>query len=488
MQIPLPRTGTSCQHALGTRLGPCPESPPALRDSPAGMPRTLIAWGVHDDATRARLTALAERATCVLRFVRLNPDEILKEVTDAGVGLLMLDGMDSAALVRAIQAIQSHIPGHCVLGAYRRSDVRRIVEAMQAGAADCIALDADDPDSVESLKGWVERAACRAPACAMQPVTPFGAFKTLSPRLAAALARLRNAAESDETVLLEGATGTGKTLLASEIHAASRRAGGPFVEVSCAALSPALLESELFGHVRGAFTGATCESFGKAGAAEGGTLFLDEIDSMSPEMQGKLLRLLQSRAYEPVGGHKTRLADVRFVAATNADLRERIRSGQFREDLFYRLGAVRFQLPPLSERTGDIPILTDHFLRGACARTGRRIREFSPSALAALCRHDWPGNVRELENAVRGAVLAARGEVIELEDLPMEFAAAAGGSSTGTPRLRARVEEAERQTILEALRRAGNRRTAAAIELGITRITLYNKMRKLGIRPALTGD
>jgi NtrC-family two-component system response regulator AlgB len=272
------------------------------------------------------------------------------------------------------------------------------------------------------------------------------------------------------SVLIEGESGTGKELLARFIHEQSNRHEKPFMTVNCAALPDALLESELFGHVRGAFTGAVKDRQGRFEAADGGTVFLDEIGEVKVPTQVKLLRFLQSREFERVGESVTRKVDVRIIAATNRSLEEAVRSGTLREDLFYRLNAVRLKLPPLREREGDIPLLVRHFLGKFDARG-----DVSPEALEGLTRYSWKGNVRELENVIERAVLLARGETIRLHHLPEEFQ---NTLPSGPAALS--LEEMERQHIIKVLRIAKDLDDAASI-LGIDPATLWRKRKKFNL-------
>ncbi len=296
--------------------------------------------------------------------------------------------------------------------------------------------------------------------------------------------------DSRTTVLMSGESGTGKSLLARAIHHRSPRRDKPFVEVSCGALPETLLESELFGHTKGAFTGAVADKPGRFLAADGGTLFLDEINSASPAMQVKLLRVLQDRAFEPLGSTQTRTVDVRLILATNADLAQLVSANQFRQDLYYRINVVNIKLPPLRERSGDILLLATSFLRRFSKEIGREVIGFTDDTLAALQRYDWPGNVRELENAVERAVVLCRRPQIDVEDLPEAIqlhrstqapinnrVALQPGASPPLP-LHVALEGPERQIIEEALRRNDWNRQATAAELDINRTTLYKKMRK----------
>jgi DNA-binding NtrC family response regulator len=304
-------------------------------------------------------------------------------------------------------------------------------------------------------------------------------------------------ADSRTTVLMSGESGTGKSLLARAIHHRSPRASKPFVEVSCGALPETLLESELFGHVKGAFTGAVADKPGRFLAADGGTLFLDEINSASPAMQVKLLRALQERQFEPVGSTQTRTVDVHVILASNVDLAKLVEQGDFRQDLYYRINVVMVRLPALRERLGDIPLLAGHFLRRFCSEAGREILGFTDSAVAAMQRYNWPGNVRELENAVERAVVLCRRPQVDVEDLPESiqgFRVQGSGLSesrlastngdgdglipAGPMPLEKAMELPERRIIELALKRNNYNRQATAAELDINRTTLYKKMRK----------
>lgn len=308
-------------------------------------------------------------------------------------------------------------------------------------------------------------------------------------------------APSKTTVLMSGESGTGKSLIAHAIHHRSPRAGKPFVELSCGSIPETLLESELFGHVKGAFTGAHADKVGRFLAADGGTLFLDEINSASPAMQLKLLRVLQERKFEPVGGTKTVDVDVRVVLASNQPLEELVASGHFRQDLYYRINVVMIQLPPLRDRVSDIPALAGHFLEKHAAELGKRVVGFAPEALEALQRYPFPGNIRELANIVERAAVLTRGQVIALEDLPPQVAGTGGGDTLSlklrretqggaapgddgvwTPMtLEEALREPERRILLKALRANAWNRQKTADQLGINRTTLYKKLKSLGI-------
>lgn len=299
------------------------------------------------------------------------------------------------------------------------------------------------------------------------------------PAMAEVLDHVARVAPLDTTVLVQGESGTGKELIVRAIHAQSARATGPFVSVNCAALTESLLESELFGHVRGAFTGAVRDKAGLFEAAAGGTLFLDEIGEMAPVLQAKLLRALQEREIRRVGGDRAIPVRARIVAATNRDLRAAVTGGTFREDLFYRLGAFIIQVPPLRDRRDDIPLLVDHFVGSGAARMGKPIRGVTAEAMTALMRHDWPGNVRELQHALERALILAQGPRITLRDLPREVTTPRPASSA----VGFDLDAQERVLIERALAEFGGNRTRAAKALNISPVTLWRRMKRYGVTP-----
>jgi PAS domain S-box-containing protein len=293
-------------------------------------------------------------------------------------------------------------------------------------------------------------------------------------------------AASPSTVLILGETGTGKELVARTIHSLSPRSKGPFVAVNCGALPDTLLESELFGYKAGAFTGATKDKPGRFAVARGGTMFLDEIGDVTLPMQVRLLRVLQERTYEPLGGTRSETADVRVIVATNMELAEQVRRGAFREDLYYRVNVVRVELPPLRRRKEDIPILVEQFIARFNRLQQRSVQGVSPEALSMLMAHDWPGNVRELENVIERSFILCDEGFIGLEHLPGELTAR-GAARTSGSRMRAARELLEAHTIRKALERNAGNRLAAAKELGIHKSTLFRKIKRLSISPPPAG-
>jgi DNA-binding NtrC family response regulator len=302
-------------------------------------------------------------------------------------------------------------------------------------------------------------------------------------RMARVFEIIDSVADTRATVLITGESGTGKSLIARAIHRRSSRSNGPFVEVACGALPETLLESELFGHVRGAFTGAAGDKIGKFKQADSGTIFLDEVGTASPSMQVKLLRVLQDMEFEQVGGEKTFRVNTRAVLATNENLDVAVREGRFRQDLYYRINVINIHIPPLRDRIEDIPLLARHFLQSVNEESGKDVRDFSHETLCILQKYSWPGNVRELQNVVSRAVLLGASEVVLPKDLPtnlteevpVSVATAAGKS------LKEALEGPERQIILDVLKSNNWNRNATAEALGINRTTLYKKMKRLGL-------
>ena len=373
----------------------------------------------------------------------------------------------------------AHRPPCVVMTAY--GSVESAVEAMRKGAYDYVTK----PLDLERVQILLRRAVRTAKVeeenvkLRQELDRSHGLDKILgsSPALQEVLDKVRQVADSRANVLLEGESGTGKEMVARAIHGLSSRRQGPFVAVHCAALAPQLLESELFGHEKGAFTGAVERRIGRFEQADGGTLFLDEIGEIDAATQVKLLRALGERTIERVGGNKTIEVDVRLVAATHRNLETLVREGKFREDLFFRIRVVQIHLPPLRERPEDIPILAEHFRQEYARENERGNLSFSPAAMQTLLAHRWPGNVRELRTAIEHGVVLARGKEIEPKDLPASVldgerpTESAGAKSGFLP-----LEALERQAIESALRRTGQNITEAAKLLGISRRTLHRKL------------
>ncbi len=294
---------------------------------------------------------------------------------------------------------------------------------------------------------------------------------------------IKQAAPTQATVQVQGESGTGKELVAHAIHRLSTRAKGPFIAVHCAALTPSLLESELFGHEKGAFTGAISKRRGRFEMADGGTLFLDEISEIDESTQVKLLRVLEERRFERVGGDQTIEVDIRLITAANKNLKQLVKDGKFREDLFFRLDVVNVTIPPLRDRLGDIPLLCDLFLKEFCASNNKEITSFTPDTISTLSAYNWPGNVRELRNTIEKMVVMARGNKLSIRDVPQNIRQETEENNINTGNISISdsndsLANAERNMILAALEKNNNSRTKAAEELGISRRTLHRKLNK----------
>jgi len=377
----------------------------------------------------------------------------------------------------------SESPETPVLLVGARADLRAAVDAMRAGAADFLAEDA----SPEELRHAVDKA-LKATAQAREAAPDLPVGNVLfgdSAAIREVHATVRRAAPTMSTVLVRGESGTGKELVARLIHEQSPRAEGPFVRVHCAALPDALLESELFGYEKGAFTGASAKKPGRVELAQGGTLFLDEIGDITPSMQVKLLRLLQEREYDPLGGTRTVHADVRFVAATHRKLEEMVRAKEFREDLFYRLNVVPIWMPPLRDRPDDIDRLARRFFAQFAETAGRPGMTLGDDAVAVLRGRKWRGNVRELQNFIERMVVLSESEHVGADVVKKELGRQPAISTVSLPAgdgpLEARVRAAERQALESALRSTNDNRAAAARLLGISRRTLYTKLEEHGL-------
>jgi DNA-binding NtrC family response regulator len=372
------------------------------------------------------------------------------------------------------------------------------VQAMKLGAVDYLPKPFDNDEVRVVVRRVLETVRLkRDHRRLLEQVQGDFAFEQIvgrSPVMRRVFDTIAKVADADVTVLIRGESGTGKELVANALHYRSPRRGKPLIKMNCAALSRELVESELFGHERGAFTGAIARREGKFEAADGGTLFLDEVGDMPLETQAKLLRCLQEREFERVGGNQTLKVDVRVLAATNQDLEAAVKAGRFREDLYYRLRVIELVIPPLAERREDVPLLVDHFLREAAARFARPAKSLTSAALRACLEHRWKGNVRELRSAVEQALLLAPGPEIDIGDLFRESAAPAAPAASSPPgsapgatpvsfrdAKAAMVESFERDFLLSALRRHGGNISKAAEEIGMYRQNLQQKIRELGI-------
>jgi two-component system response regulator AtoC len=463
---------------------------------------------IVDDEKNARegLRAILEDKYDV--YVAADAESALNFLKEECVDLLLTDlrmaGKDGLELIRATRHLPD--PPVCILmTAY--GGVSTAVEAMKNGASDYLTkpLNLDEVEVViaKHLRSRDVENENRELRKKLEPQeSGLASIVGSSAALQRVLETVRQVAPSKASILIEGESGTGKELVARAIHKLSRRANGPLVTVHCAALAPQLLESELFGHEKGAFTGAIERRAGRFEVADGGTLFLDEIGEIDASIQVKLLRFLGEKTFERVGSSKTLTSDVRVIAATNRDLRAMVAAGKFREDLFFRLAVVTIRMPPLRERPEDIPLLVRAFLKEFNRENDKNVQGFSPDAMRLLQTYSWPGNIRELRTAVEHAVVLCRGKQAELHDLPPSILSYAAGGSSPIKSLDAhkiRSDEGvipkesacsvgeldlhanERRLIYEALARTRGNRTAAAEELGISRRTLHRKIRELGI-------
>lgn len=396
---------------------------------------------------------------------------------DPSIALMLSDvrmpGTDGVTLLKTVKATYPEL-AVILLTAYGTVDLA--VEAMKEGADDFLTKPVDLDQLEMRVKKVLETRRLKSEVADLhrQLDEKYGMENIIgeSPAMKNVFRRIRQAAPSDATVLISGPSGTGKELVAHAIHRLSNRAHGPFVAVECAALPENLLESELFGHEKGAFTGAVARRIGRFEAANGGTIFLDEISEISPSIQVKLLRVLESRTFQRVGSSETLKTDIRLVAATNRDLAHFVAEGKFREDLFYRLNVVDIRLPALRERSGDVALLAARFMREFSAANGNRVTGITPAALKLLEAYPWPGNVRELRNTIEKMVVLSSGGELDVADIPDEMRAppAITIPSGGT------LGETEKARILAGLREAGGNRSRAAQILGISRRTLYRKL------------
>jgi two-component system response regulator HydG len=397
------------------------------------------------------------------------------------IRMTKMDGIEALGEIRKISPLVPVL----IMTAY--ASVKTAVEALKAGAFDYLTK----PLDIEELKILIDKAMDHYHLRAENLILKerlgdrfdFSRIIAASPKMKTLLETLAMVAPSDATVLIMGESGTGKEVIANAIHHNSPRAGEPFIKVSCAALPETLLESELFGHEKGAFTGAVARREGRFQLAHRGAIFLDEVGEMSPALQTKLLRVLQEKEFEPLGSARTIKVDIRVIAATNRDLEKEVKEGRFREDLYYRLNVVPLVLPTLRERREDIPLLADHFLALFREKYRKPIKAISGKALDLLVRYDWPGNVRELENVIERAVILSRDEVLFPADLPPQIRMLSEGVEeagfvipTGMS-----LDEMERALIVKTLDETGGNRTRASEILGINRRTLQNKLKQYGL-------
>jgi DNA-binding NtrC family response regulator len=441
---------------------------------------------VDDEPDIARI--LADRLQTMGLDVQVAHDgeEALVSIQQNPPGLVFLDiqlpKLNGIEVLKRVRKEWQDLPV-IIMTAY--GTIAGAVEAMKEGATDFVTK----PFDLDHVKIVIDRALAQrglkheVAALRAEVESRYDPLIATSTKMAEVVEIAKKAAQSDATVLLLGESGTGKDLLARSIHSWSNRGGKLFAPVNCVALSEELLESELFGHEKGAFTGASVQKRGKMEVADGGTVFLDEIGDMKPGLQAKLLRFLQNREFDRVGGTRTVKVDVRVIAATNRDLQQAVKDGSFRTDLFYRLNVVSITLPPLRERLDEIPQLAELFLKKYCRDAKKPTMKFSPAAVKKLAAHRWPGNVRELQNAVERAVVLKTGHVIEPEDLPLQPMDPGSEESAGIELpFHESVEHHKQQIIKRALARARGSQTQAAELLSLQRTYLARLIKQMGIK------
>jgi len=471
------------------RAKPAPPRPLAVKRSQYPDPTGRIL--VVDDNPRAR-QSMAEALAAAGHEVAASASAIEglqlsgQQTFDVIITDLQMPGMDGLAFIRALAERKCDAQ---VVMVTAFASVASAVEAMRFGAFDYI----EKPFDVEQLEQLVARALRHGDKVGQRSTVPqHAAWESMmvgaSPAMCLLRQRIAQAAPTDETILIGGESGTGKELVACCLHAASGRAGRALVSLNCPALSPQLMESELFGHERGAFTSADAPRVGRFELAEGGTILLDEITEIDPSLQAKLLRVLQERTYERVGSSDSRRADVRVVATTNRDLRSEVAAGRFRQDLYYRLNVVPIDVPPLRQRREDVPLLVEHFLDAAALRLSRPRATLASETQELLTNYHWPGNVRELENLITRASVLGHGRTLRADELRMWLleptsACSVSGDSPGAITAGTKLEDMERRLIESTLDHFDGHRARAAQALGIGIRTLTNKLRLYGYAP-----
>ncbi len=440
------------------------EDDPVVLEQLSGM--------LEDEGYDVERAASAEEGLLVI-----GRDDIALVVTD--LKLPRASGLD---VVRAVVERSPNVP---VLVVTAHASIDTAVQAMRLGAFHYL----EKPVSVNTALMEVEKAVehgkvlCEREALRHRLSSDHGLGRILGtgPLMEDLRDTIRRVARTDSTVLIGGETGTGKELVVNAIHYESERASRPVISVNCAALSESLLESELFGHEKGAFTGAERRRQGRFERADGGTLFLDEITEMGAHVQAKLLRVLQGDNFERVGGEEPVNVDVRLIAATNRDPEQAVEDGRLRKDLFYRLNIVRIDVPPLRDRFEDVPLLAESFLARYSAKHGKDVKGISEEAMTALLSHTWPGNVRELENCIERVVVLTQGDVLGIGDLPRPVSAAGLAGRTPPTANTLNLREVEKQVIHRALEECGWNKARASEKLGIFPSSLYKKMKRFGI-------
>lgn len=412
-------------------------------------------------------------------------EQFESDPTDLVLSDLRMPGMSGQQLLAELRRRAPNVPV-VLMTAY--GTVKDAVQAIKDGAFDYISK----PFEIDELEATIAKALRMYTALSdnlrlreeLEGRYRFENLVGASPAFHKVIEAIAEVCESRASVLISGESGTGKEMVARAIHYNSSRHDGPFVAINCAAIPEGLLESELFGHVKGAFTGAVGARQGRFAQADGGTLFLDEVGDMPAALQAKILRVLQERSFEPVGSAQTRTTDVRILAATNRDLREAVRNGAFRSDLYYRLNVFPIEVPPLRARHEDIPLLVEHTARELARQMGRPLPVFTPAALRAMQDYAWPGNVRELQNCIERAIIVAKGDSVDAGDLPQDLFTRSDSPSESVripSNLDAELERLERGFIVEALQRTAGVQVKAAELLGVSERSLWHRIKKLGI-------
>ena len=442
-----------------------------MKDATAPLDQILI---VDDDAGQRSLLEMFLRTQGYRTLSAASGEAALRALQAAPFAMMICDvrmpGMSGIETLRRVRQTHPTLP---VLLVTAFADIRSAVAAMRDGAVNYLAKPIDLDELIASVQLATERRGEAVPTTKGEGALPPGVI-TCSPLMRAVFRDAAVIAPSETRVLITGESGVGKEVIADLIHAWSARAAGPLVKVNCAAIPETLLESELFGHEKGSFTGALQQRIGRFEEADGGTIFLDEIAELSPALQAKLLRVIHDGAFTRIGSNRYRHTGARVLAATNRDLETLIAAGNFREDLFYRLNVIEIHLPPLRERPEDILPLAAHFIE----QFSRRKLRFSAAATACLTNYRWPGNVRELRNAMERAALLSRGEIVLPEHLPSRVLANAG-APPADPASAGRLDQIEREAILKALRKNNYNRTETAKELAISRRALTYKLQRL---------
>ena len=433
------------------------------------MLKTLLSgWGYRvyeaDDGSKA------------IEWVRSRPfDLILMDIR-----MVKVSGLEALSVIKSMNPAIPVI----IITAY--SSVESAIEAMKKGAYEYLMKPLDFEEMHMKMEQAMEHCRLKEENRILKEIIGehFDTRNIIgkSPSMIRLLETTSKAAASDATVLITGESGTGKEMIAGAIHFNSTRENHPFIKLNCAAISEGLLESELFGHERGAFTGAVRRREGRFSQAHRGSLFLDEISEMSMAMQAKLLRVIQEKEFTRVGGEEVLTVDVRIITATNRDLLAEVQQGNFREDLYYRLNVINLKVPPLRERREDIPLLAEHFLKMFSAKNDKAIKGFTPQAMDRLIRYRWPGNVREMMNAVESAVVLSDSEYISESDLSLLHAELPSQEAAAPVSADLPLEEVEKTTILKTLEISGGNKSEAARKLGITRATLHKKLKKYRVQ------